>query len=105
MARAHRLAGLPEAHFWDLTPAEVDAILMEALEEIRVADWRAAYHAACIQATLANCHRDSKKKPEPYRPDDFLPELYPEPEYEPPPPATVADKARGIMSLVSKINQ
>jgi hypothetical protein len=104
VARAQRLAGLPEAHFWELTPAEVDAILMEALEEIRVADWKAAYHAARIEAALYNCHRDSKKHPEPFRAEDFLPQLFPEPEIEPPPPDVVADKARGIMKLVSKIN-
>ena len=73
MARAKRVAALTECQFWNLTPSEVETILMEAMDEWRAKERGAAYHAAMICATLCNLQRDEKKKPQPYLPDDFLP--------------------------------
>ena len=34
----------------------------------------AHYRAGIISSVIANCYRDSKKKPEPFEPEDFMPE-------------------------------
>lgn len=102
MARAARVASLPESLFWDLTPGEVDEILREAMEEWQARDRAAMFNAAMICATLANCHRDPKKKPEPFSPADWMPAA-------PPPPkpeltaAQVAAKGRAAMGGLQKL--
>lgn len=36
-------------------------------------------HTSAVLATLANIHRDPKKKPRPFRPSDFQPSTQPQP--------------------------
>lgn len=104
MARARRVASLPESLFWELTPAEVDGILCEALDEWRAKERAADYRAALISSCLYNCHRDPKKQPEPFTPSDFLPSYEPaEPEPEPT-TADIALKAKSAMKLLQKLN-
>lgn len=104
MARACRVASLPESLFWELTPAEVDGIMCEALDEWRAKERAADYRAALISSCLYNCHRDPKKHPEPFTPDDFLPS-HEMPEPAPEPTITeVANKARNAMRILQTIN-
>ena len=104
MARARRVASLAESLFWDLTPCEVDAIICEALDEWRAKDRAAAYNAAIICATLCNCHRDPKQKPDPFVPDDFMPR-YEQEEDEDLSPQEVAAKARAAMAILNAVNK
>ena len=45
---------------------------MTALLEQERRDWG---RTASLMALLANCNRDSKRKPSPYKPDDFMPDF------------------------------
>jgi hypothetical protein len=50
----------------------------------RIEPWgpeRADLNAGIIASTIANCHRDSTKRPEPFAPADFMPK-FGEPEQE-----------------------
>ena len=103
MARAHRVASLSGDLFWSLTPAEVDGILCEALDEWRARERGAAYNSAMICASLYNCHRDPKSHPEPFTPDDFLPQVIkPKPEV---PPEALTKKANFAMSTLQSMNR
>lgn len=105
MARARRVASLPESLFWSLTPAEVDGIIFEALDEWRARQRADAFNAAMICSVLCNINRDPKKHPEPYTPDDFLPRIEPEKPKPETTPEEVAQKARNAMQILSKFNQ
>lgn len=104
MARARRVASLPETLFWDLTPGEVDTIIHEALEEWRAKERAAAHNTAMVCACLYNCHRDPKHHPEPFTPDDFLPRTVVAPAPEPS-DDQVAMKAQSAMRLLQALNQ
>lgn len=104
MARARRVASLSSFSFWQLTPAEVDDILREAIEEWQARERSAAHNAAMICASIYNCHRDTKAHPEPFTPDDFLPEI-PRPPEPPPDDTEVARKALAAMKLLASIDQ
>ena len=72
---------------WGFTDAEIASLDSEqwaALFEMRAErekrqDWR----FGVIAATLANCHRDSQKHPDPFEPQEFFSSLR---DPEPPPP-------------------
>ncbi|MES2706074.1 MAG: hypothetical protein V4726_05660 [Verrucomicrobiota bacterium] len=98
------MASLPESHFWNLTPGETDEILREAIDEWRARERSAAYGQAMIVATLYNCHRDPKKHPEPFTPEDFLPRQTPPQPPREPTSAEVATKIKTAMKTVSLIN-
>lgn len=40
-------------------------------------EWRADLRMATLAALIANVNRNDKARPEPYRPDDFMPNLDP----------------------------
>jgi len=106
VARAHRVASLSGDLFWGLTPAEVEQIMREAIGEWRDKARAASYNAAMICACLYNCHRDPKSHPEPFTPDDFLPQIQ-KPEPEPVtevPPEVVAKKVELAMNVLTQIN-
>lgn len=78
--------------------------MLEAVEEWRAKERGAANNAALICATICNCHRDEKKKPQPFTAADFLPDY--EPDDEPDlSPQEVAAKARGAMAILNAVNQ
>lgn len=55
-----------------LTPALI--VEWETYNDLEPFDeWRADFRAATIVAMLANIHRDTKKRSEPYSPYDFMP--------------------------------
>jgi hypothetical protein len=68
------------------------AELGRRLSAAELTEWMAFYHlepwggersdlqAGIIASTVANVNRDSKKKPEPYRPQDFIPQYGPKKE-------------------------
>ena len=102
MARAYRVASLSGDLFWSLTPAEIDGIICEALDEWRARERAAAYNAAMICASLYNCHRDSKTHPDPFTPDDFLPRI--EKPKPPTPPEVLTQKANMAMGILQTLN-
>lgn len=102
MARARRVASLSGASFWSLTPAEVDDILREALDEWRARERSAAHNAAMVCASIYNCHRDPKRHPEPFTAEDFLPAL-PEPPAPPLDDEEVGRKAAAAFRLLASI--
>lgn len=103
VARARRLASLPESHFWELTPGEVDEILHEAVAEWRAKERTADCRAGMICSSLYNCHRDPKTRPEPFTPDDFFPPEKPAPKPEPT-QSEIAAKARSAMKVFQTLN-
>jgi len=102
VARAQRVASLSGDLFWGLTPAEVDGIVGEAIGEWRDKARAASYNAAMVCACLYNCHRDPKAHPEPFTPDDFLPQIQtPKAEI---PAEVVAQKVTMAMGVLAQLN-
>lgn len=53
-----------------------EAEFAEWLAYYRIEPWGAEcadFRAGIIASTIANCHRDSSKRPEPFKPSDFMP--------------------------------
>ena len=78
--------------------------MREAIGEWRDKARAASYNAAMICACLYNCHRDPKSHPEPFTPDDFLPQIQTpkaEPEVE---PEVVAKKVALAMGVLQQLN-
>jgi len=74
--------GLSEEEFWELTPAQYDLLAKRHIDhekgKIRLEEAkleRSDYQAALICCVLANINRDKKKKPTPYKVDDFMPKV------------------------------
>jgi len=63
-------------------------------------DWR----AALVASVVANANRDSKKKPQAYKPDDFIPDWAAANGVTKPPPhpLDVADKMRGFFGRLRR---
>ena len=53
-----------------------------------------------IASTIANVHRDSKKRASPFQPEDFMPQLLEE-EPELPDTATLAEKIKGALKVTA----
>ena len=62
---------LTDGQFWSLTPRQFQALSDRHEDAMR----RALHPGAMVCSTLANLHRDPKKRPEPFTPADFLPAL------------------------------
>ena len=62
-------AGLKPWELERLTPVEFEAIQ----EGDRIRDKRSWQRTALLCAVIANCNRDKKKKPSPYKAADFMP--------------------------------
>lgn len=60
---------LSEDEFWGVTPAEFVALVERYKEEQTWLNWR----AALVCAVLANIYRDTKRKSQPFTPEDFMP--------------------------------
>lgn len=63
--------GLSDAEFWDTPFYQIYALVDRYVARERRIDERAALQN-CL---FANAHRDSKKKPQPYTIDDFMPKV------------------------------
>jgi len=59
---------LSEDDFWRLTMREYDALLRRR----NMNQEGEMYRAAFIVSSIYNVNRDVKKKPEPFRPEDFM---------------------------------
>jgi hypothetical protein len=78
--------------------------MREAIGEWRDKARAASYNAAMVCACLYNCHRDPKAHPEPFTPDDFLPQIRkPEPKAEIP-AEVVAQKVTRAMGVLTQLN-
>ena len=69
---------MSDAEFWGLEPAELKALVEQYNREeeekgklLQIQEENADRRAALICAVVANCHRDSKRKP--FKVEDFLP--------------------------------
>lgn len=71
--------GLTDDRFWDLTPAQFNALS----DRFDSANRRQDFRFANLISVLANIHRDEKRKPEPFTALDFMPRYDDEPEEEP----------------------
>ena len=60
---------MTEDEFWELTLKELNALIERHNDN---QDWL-NYRSALICAVLANTVRDTKRKPRPFVPDDFMP--------------------------------
>ena len=60
---------MAEDEFWELTLKELNALIERRIDN---QDWL-NYRSALICAVLANTVRDTKRKPRPFVPDDFMP--------------------------------
>ena len=69
LVRTAASVGLKPAELEPLTPVEFDAIQ----EGDRIREKRSWQRTALLCAVIANCNRDKKKKPSPYKPADFMP--------------------------------
>lgn len=61
--------GLSSEQFWKLTPAQFEA-LSRRHEIVRQQD---DLGFGIVASTVANCHRNPKKRRKPYEPADFMP--------------------------------
>lgn len=57
--------------------------------------WRSDYRMALLASVFANCHRDPKRRPQPFRPSDFMPE------FEPAPP----DDGKGLVRVRAALDR
>jgi hypothetical protein len=71
---------LSEQEFWVLTPGQFDLLAKRHIEQRKSEIYleqtkikRSDQQAALICCVLANINRDKKKKPTPYKVDDFMP--------------------------------
>ena len=61
--------GLRPREFWDLTFAEFAFIVKGETDR----DRRLWEHTSSVMALMANVNRDSKRRPQPYKAEDFSP--------------------------------
>jgi len=61
--------GLSDEEFWHLTLAQFNALAKRYDEQQERQDYR----AALICTVLAEINRDRKKRPRPFKPEDFMP--------------------------------
>jgi len=64
---------LSEEEFWELTPAQYDILAKRHFKTLRTTNEQSDFRAAQICCILANINRDPKKKPTPYKVQDFMP--------------------------------
>jgi hypothetical protein len=63
--------GVTEQRFWTMTPRMFHALHRRYWQ----GEKRADYRAGVVASLLANIHRDEKKRPTAYKPEDFFASL------------------------------
>jgi len=64
---------LSEDEFWKLNLKKLDALISRKINADQKLKKEADFRAGVIASVYANVHRDKKKKPAPYIPQDFMP--------------------------------
>lgn len=65
--------GLDEKEFWNLTMKQFNALIQRKNNINKTENKRADYRIGIISSIVANIYRDKKKKPQPFKPKDFMP--------------------------------
>ncbi len=65
--------GLSQSEWETISPVEFGELAQRKRDEAERIRKEGQYNAALICSVLANINRDSKKKPSPFQPKDFMP--------------------------------